>query len=128
MSPIEGIGFAFSMLVIVHSIVHSMGVICQNPLVIYLNHTQETNILDKCKSTQWSYSDDNPCENVTIVGMVVVGSAMVPFTILIEWHVLKISWLDVIRPILFLLSLITQSLSTIIFPKHLTSKTCETGK
>jgi hypothetical protein len=116
------------MLVIVHSIVHIVGVICQNPLVIYLNHTQETDILDKCKFTQWSYSDENPCENVRIVGMVVAGSAVVEFTILIEWHVLKISWLDAIRPILFLLSLITQSLSTIIFLKHFTSKILETGK
>jgi hypothetical protein len=49
-SPIEAMGFAFSILVIFHSIVHSMGVICQNPLVIYLNTTQKTNILDKCKS------------------------------------------------------------------------------
>jgi hypothetical protein len=40
-SPIEAIRFAFSMLVIVHSIVHSVGVLCQNPLVIYLNLTQE---------------------------------------------------------------------------------------
>jgi hypothetical protein len=99
-SPIKAIGFAFSMLVIVHSIVHSMGVICQNPLGIYLNPTQETDILDKCNCTQRSYSDDNPCENVTIVGMV----AVVAFTILNEWHVLKISWLDAIRPILFCLS------------------------
>jgi hypothetical protein len=76
-SPIEAIGFPFSMLVIVHSIVHSMGVICQNPLLIYLNPTQETDILDKCKSTLWSYSNDNRCENVTIVGMVVVGNAVV---------------------------------------------------
>ncbi len=102
-----------------------MGVICKNPLVIYLNPTQETEILDKCKSTQWSYRDDNPCENATIVGMVAVGSEVVGFTILVEWHVLKISWLDAIGSILCLLSLITQSLSTIIFLKHLTSKTWE---
>jgi len=51
MSPIEVLGFAFSMLVIVHSNVHSVGVICQNPLVMYLNPTQEIEILDKCKST-----------------------------------------------------------------------------
>ncbi len=101
MSPIEAIGFPFSMLVIVHSVVHSMGMICQNPLVIYLHPKEEIDILDKCKSTQWSYSDDNPCENVTILGMVAVGSTVVAFTILIEWHVLKISWLDAIRPILF---------------------------
>jgi len=50
-SPIEAIGFPFSMLVIVHSIVHSLGVIYQNPPVVYLNPTQETDILDKCKST-----------------------------------------------------------------------------
>jgi hypothetical protein len=36
-SPIEATGFAFSMLVIIHTLVHSVGVICQNPLVIFLN-------------------------------------------------------------------------------------------
>jgi hypothetical protein len=50
-SPIEAIGFAFSLVVIVHSVVHSVGVICQNPLVIYLNPTQEQEMLDKCEST-----------------------------------------------------------------------------
>ncbi len=113
-SPIEAIGFAFSMLVIVRSVVHSMGVLCQNPLVIYLNSTQEQEMLDKCKSTRWSYVDDVFCENVAMVGMVVVGSVMVAFTILVEWHVLRISWLDAIGPILFLLGVITQSLSIII--------------
>jgi len=31
------------------------------------------------------------CANAAMVGMVAVGSAVVAFTILIEWHVLKIS-------------------------------------
>jgi len=118
-SPIEAIGFAFSMLVIVRSVVHSMGVLCQNPLVIYLNSTQEQEMLDKCKSTRWSYVDDVFCENVAMVGMVVVGSVMVAFTILVEWHVLRISWLDAIGPILFLLGLITQSLSIIILTNRI---------
>jgi hypothetical protein len=50
-SPIEVIGFALSMLVIVHSLVHSLGVLCKSALVIYLNPTQEQELLDKCKST-----------------------------------------------------------------------------
>ncbi len=113
-SPIEAIGFAFSMLVIVHSLVHSVGVICQNPLVIYLNPTQEEQMLDKCKSIRWSNADQVICINATIVGLVVVGSVVVAFTILVEWHVLRISWLDAIGPILFLLSLITQLFSVIL--------------
>jgi len=108
-SPIEAIGFAFSMLVIVHSLVHSVGVICQNPLVIYLNPTQEEQMLDKCKSIRWSNADQVICINATIVGLVVVA-----FTILVEWHVLRISWLDAIGPILFLLCLITQLFSVIL--------------
>ncbi|CAM6008765.1 unnamed protein product, partial [Sphagnum balticum] len=44
-SPIEAIGFAYSLLVIVYSVVHSVGVICQNPLVIYLNPTQQQKML-----------------------------------------------------------------------------------
>jgi hypothetical protein len=52
--------------------------------------------------------DDVIRENVAILGMVVVGSVVVAFMILVEWHVLGISWLDAIGPILFLLSLITQ--------------------
>ncbi len=48
----------------------------------------------------------------------VVGSVVVAFTILVEWHVLKISWLDAIGPILFLLSLITQLFLIIIVLKY----------
>jgi hypothetical protein len=117
-SPIEAIGFAFSMLVIVHSLVHSVGVICQNPLVMYLNPTQEQEMLDKCESTRWSNVDDVICENAAIVGMVVVGSVVGAFTILVQWHVLRISWLDAIGPILFLLYLITQLFSKILFSKY----------
>jgi hypothetical protein len=43
--------------------------------------------------------------------MVVVASMVVAFAILVEWQVLKISLLGAIGPILFLLSLITLSLS-----------------
>jgi hypothetical protein len=49
-SPIEAIGFAYSLLVIVHSVVHSVAVICQNPLVIYLNPSQQQEMFDKCQS------------------------------------------------------------------------------
>jgi hypothetical protein len=108
-SPIEAIGFAYSLLVIVHSVVHSVGVICQTPLVIYLNPTQEQKMLEKCKSTRWSYMDETKCLRGASWGRVVVGSVVVAFTILVEWHVLRISWLDAIGPILFLLSLLPQS-------------------
>jgi ABC-type uncharacterized transport system permease subunit len=84
-----------------------------------LNPAQEEEMFDKCKSTPWSIVDDVNCANAAMVGMVVVGSVVVAFTILVEWHVLKISSLDAIGPILFLLSLITQSFSTIIFIKYL---------
>ncbi len=118
-SPIEAIGFAFSMLVIVRSVLYSVAGICQNPLVIYMNPTQEQEILDKCRSTRWSNVDYVICANAAMVGMVVVGSVVVAFTIFVEWHVLRISWLDAIGPILFLLSLITQLFSVIILSKYL---------
>jgi hypothetical protein len=113
-SPIEAIGFALSLLVILHSVVRSVGVLCQNPLVIYLNPTQEQEMLEKCKSTQWSHMNDIKCANAATLGTVVVGSLVATFTILVEWHVLRISWLDAIGPILFWLSLITQSFALII--------------
>jgi len=93
-SPIEAIGLAFSMLVIVHSLVYSVGVICQNPLVIYLNAAQEQEMLDKCLFTRWSDVDIVNCGNATLMGIVVVGSVMVVFTMLVEWQVLRISSLD----------------------------------
>ncbi|CAM6053702.1 unnamed protein product [Sphagnum tenellum] len=125
-SPTEAIGFAFSMLVIVHSFVHSVAVLCQNPLLIYLNPTQEQQMLDKCKSTRWSNVDNAFCEDAATVGMVVVGNVVVAFTILVEWHVLRISWLDAIGPVLFLLWLITQLFSSIIFWRCWHSSTWET--
>jgi len=83
-------------------VVHSVGLLCQNPLVIYLNPTQEQEILAKCESTHWSNVDSQKCVITAMVGTVVVA-----FTILLEWHVLRINSLDAIGPILFLLSLIT---------------------
>ncbi|CAM6053677.1 unnamed protein product [Sphagnum tenellum] len=124
-SPIEAIGFSFSMLVIVRSLVHSLGAFSQCPLVIYLNPTQEEQMLDKCKSIRWSNADHLICENTAFLGMVVVGSVVVAFTILVEWQVLKMSLLDAIGPILFLLSLITQSLSLIIFWKGWVSESVD---
>jgi len=112
-SPIEAIGFAFSMLVVVHSLVHNVGVICQNPLVIYLNSSQEQEMFDKCKSIRWSDVDSVKCYKAGTLGTVVVGSVVVAFTILVEWHMFRKSWLDAIGPILFLLSLIIQSLCMI---------------
>jgi hypothetical protein len=124
-SPIEAIGFAFSLLVIVRSLVDSVGVICQNPLVIYLSPEQEQEMLDKCDCTRWSDVDGRKCDNAAMVGTVVVVSVVVAFTILIEWHVLRISWLDAIGPILFLLFLITQLFPRIIFKKCLDPPTWE---
>lgn len=118
-SPIEAIGFAFSMLVILHSLVHSVGVICQNPLVIYLNPTQEQEMFDKCKFTRCSTVAGVNCANPTMVGTVVVVSVVVAFTLLVEWHVLRISLLDAIGPILFLISLITQLFSLPLYSRYL---------
>jgi len=122
-SPIEAIGFSFSMLVIVHSLLHSLGAISQCPLVIYLNRTQEQQMIDKCKSIRWSNADGLICHKTAVLGTVVVGSVVVAFTILVEWQVLKISLLDAIGPILFLLSFITHSLSFIIVWKRWASDT-----
>jgi hypothetical protein len=116
-SPIEAIGFAFSMLVIVHSLVHSLAAFCQSALVIYLNPTQEQELLDKCKSIRWSKADEEICRNGAFMGMVAVGSVVVAFTVLVEWHVLRVIGLDAIGPILFLLSLIIQLFSHIILLK-----------
>jgi hypothetical protein len=120
-SPIEAIGFSLSMLVIVHSLVHSLGATSHCPLVIYLNRTQEQQMIDKCKSIRWSNADDLICDKTAILGMVVVGSVVVAFTILVEWQVVKISGPDAMGPFLFLLSLITQLLSFIIMKTGWTS-------
>jgi hypothetical protein len=88
-----------------------------------LNRTQEQEMIDKCKSIRWSNADELICEKTAVLGTLVVGSVVVAFTILVEWQVLKISLLDAIGPILLLLSLITQSLSLIIWWKCWTSET-----
>jgi hypothetical protein len=80
-------------------------------------------MVDKSKSLRWSDVDDVICENAAILGMVVVGSVVVAFTILVEWHELRISWMDAMGPILFLLSLITQLFSIIILSKYSDSST-----
>jgi ABC-type uncharacterized transport system permease subunit len=58
-----------------------------------------------------------------MVGTVKVGSVVVAFTILVEWHVLKRSWLDAIGPILYSLSFITQLFTAIIYFETYPSRT-----
>ncbi len=106
-SPIEAIGFPFSILVIVHSLVHSLGVICPHPLVIYLHPTQEQEMLDKCESTRWSNRDDNICANWASMGVFIVWFvAMGAFTAPVFGF--RKSSFDAIGPILFMLSYIPQ--------------------
>ncbi|CAM6008733.1 unnamed protein product [Sphagnum balticum] len=88
-SPIETTSLAFNMVVIVHSVVHRVGAICQNPLVIYLNRTQQREMADRCEATRWSNVDDEICKNRAIVGMVVVAIVLVALTIVVGWPVLR---------------------------------------
>jgi hypothetical protein len=105
-SPIEAIGFPCSILVIVQSLVHSLGVICQHPLVIYLNPAQEQEMLDKCMSTRWSNRDDKVCAKWAKRGMYMVWFAVGAF--LGPVLRFRISSFNAIGPILFFLSLIPQ--------------------
>jgi hypothetical protein len=134
-SPIEAIGFAFSLLVIVHSLLHNVGGICRHTLVIYVNHTEaqepstdhteaqepsteESRMTTSCAFTRWQNVDTVNRAIVAIVGTVVVGSVVVALTILVELHVLRKSWLDKIGPILFLLSFIPESIAIIILTEY----------
>jgi hypothetical protein len=46
--------------------------------------------------------DDLNCKNAAVVGLVVAGSVVVAFTILVERQVLKTGWLDAWGPMLVL--------------------------
>ncbi len=48
-----------------------------------------------------------------MVGMLVVGSMVVAFTILIKWNVLKISSLDAMELIFFMFAIIKEAFSPI---------------
>jgi hypothetical protein len=113
-SPIETIGFFFSMLVSVRSFFHDVGVIHANPLVIYLNPRQEEEMLEKWQINGWSEADYKLCLNVTTLVMGMMATMLMAFTVFVEWPVLKIGWLNAIGPILFSLSLVTQFLTIII--------------
>ncbi len=100
-SPTEGLGFFFSMLIIVRFVVHSVGTYCQCPLLIYLNPTQEQEMLEECKSTRWSDVDNLNSKYAQVVGLTVAGSVVVAFTILVERQMLKMGSLDACGRILF---------------------------
>jgi hypothetical protein len=110
-SPVEGIGFGFSMLVIVHSLVRFYGGLSQHVLVIYLDPVQEQEISYQCYCTRWSFDDKESCTRIAFMCLVVIVSAIVAFTIQVEWHVLKKYWLDAIGPILFVFALSLQIFS-----------------
>jgi len=114
-SPIEVIGFVHSMFVIVGSGVHSVGVVCQYPLVMYLNPTQEQKMLEKCKSpTRWSDVDDLSCKNAMIRGLVVVGSVVVASTVFVSRQLfLQLGTLDFSGPFIIIAFLVIQLLISI---------------
>jgi hypothetical protein len=104
-SPIEGIGFAFSILVIFHSITHVVGCVSHHSLLTYLNPEQEEEMLRKCNSTQWSNNDIIACWRMALIGITIVGSAVVASTIVVKWQVLREGGLNAMGPFSFCLLL-----------------------
>jgi hypothetical protein len=101
-SPIEDIGFAFSILVIFHSITHVVRRVSHHLLLIYLNPEQEE-VLRK-----WSNNEIIACWRMALVGITIVGSVVVASTIVVEWQMLREGGLNVMGPIFFLLAFILQ--------------------
>ncbi len=118
-SPIEAIGFAYSMLVIVLSVVRNEATLCQNSLVIYLNPTQEQELLDICESTRWSEVDEAACKLAGLLGAALVGIMAMASILLVQWHVFKQLFFDhdnldarlnAIGPLIFFAFLVTQAI------------------
>lgn len=54
-SPIETIGFTFSMLVLLHSLSHFVAAPCHRPLIVYLcPDQQQDEVFQMCQSTKWT--------------------------------------------------------------------------
>jgi len=118
-SPIEGIGFAFSILVNFHSIAHVVGRVSHHLFLIYLNPEQE--VLHECNSTQWSNNDIIACWRMALIGITIVGSAVVASTIVVEWQVLREGGLNAMGLVFFLLALILQVVSMILILRQASS-------
>ncbi len=59
-SPIEAIGFTFSILVLMHSVSHSVAATCHRPLIVYLRPDQQQDeVFQMCESTQWTQDQFN---------------------------------------------------------------------
>ncbi len=59
-SPIETIGFTFSILVLMHSANHFKAAPCHRPLIVYLRPDQQQDeVFQICQSTQWTQDQFN---------------------------------------------------------------------
>ncbi|CAK9222433.1 unnamed protein product [Sphagnum troendelagicum] len=83
-SPIETIGFTFSILVIIHSVSHFVAAPCHRPLIVYLRPDQQQDeVFQMCQSTQWTQYQFNKVIlfdsffGSSAVGMLLL---MLPFT------------------------------------------------
>jgi hypothetical protein len=73
-SPIETIGFTFSILVVMHSVGHFVAAPCHRPLIVYLRPDQEQDeVLQMCHSTQWTQDQFNLALHVSFVVSSAVG-------------------------------------------------------
>ncbi len=120
-SPIEGVGFAFSILVIFHSITLVVECVSHHSLLIYLNPEQQEELLCECNSTQWSNNDIIAGWRMALIGFTIVRSVVVASTIVVEWQVLREGGLNAMGPVFFLLVLILQVVSMILIPRQASS-------
>jgi hypothetical protein len=72
------------MLIIVHSLVYFFRGCSHHLLVVYLNPKQQEEISCQCQFIKWLSDDFNACVKMVVGGVIMMGSVVVAFMILVE--------------------------------------------
>jgi hypothetical protein len=130
-SPVEGLGFALSIAILVHATLHTVVVTSHHPLVLYLSPEEEEKLLmvicsedststsTQCRSESYADHQSRTLYQKMALAVILMVGFVVAFTILVQLKLLRSSSsssssssfnsLNATGPILFIIALLGQT-------------------
>ncbi|CAM6071039.1 unnamed protein product [Sphagnum tenellum] len=129
-SPVEGLGFALSIAILVHATLHTVVITSHHPLVLYLSPEEEEKLLmtmcsenststsNQCSSESYADHQSRTLYQKMALAVILMVGFVVAFTILVQLKLLRSSSsssstsfnsLNATGPILFIIALLGQT-------------------
>lgn len=100
-TPIERICMGLSFIVLVKAGLYTIASSCHHPLLLHVSAEHEESVLEACKDTKYSESDEFAVEIKTLLCTELVLAILLGISCVGIWHVIQFTPFDAIPSILF---------------------------